>query len=195
MFFTGLFLSGLMIWWSWTLWKRNKTKKESLTTSELSHKNDFRRKSSSKRSLKEIYEETNHEIKQVATETKANLSRIAEPLVEQHAAGEDSSQISSSAQSIEPRGLHEESPESSEPQDPEEEPLEASRPTWKDREGRSLHVGAKVSFAANNDGAAVLIQGIFLGEKEDKALIEVGYGAPIPKNDYVIPWNLVTLAD
>lgn len=67
--------------------------------------------------------------------------------------------------------------------------------TWRDADGKDVHVGAKVQFTVASDGAPVTIQGTLLGETDGAALIEVSNSLVIPKNDYAIPWSIVRLAD
>ena len=67
--------------------------------------------------------------------------------------------------------------------------------TWRDADGKEVHVGAKVQFTVASDGSPVTIQGTLLGETDGAALIEVSNSLVIPKNDYAIPWSIVRLAD
>jgi len=71
---------------------------------------------------------------------------------------------------------------------------EPARNAWRDSQGNALHVGAKVHFLANSRGQSVSIPGTLLGEREGQARIEVGSGALLPRNDYSIPWAVVTLS-
>jgi len=75
----------------------------------------------------------------------------------------------------------------------EEKPIKSQ--SWRDADGRELHVGAKVQFTVANNGASVTIHGTLLGETGGSALIEVSNSLVIPKNDYAIPWNIVRLAN
>lgn len=63
---------------------------------------------------------------------------------------------------------------------------------WRDANGKSLHVGAQVSFLAKSKGQSVSIPGLLLGEREGKAVIEVQGGALLPANEYLIPWHVVS---
>lgn len=65
-------------------------------------------------------------------------------------------------------------------------------PKFYDSSGTELHVGAQVSFMASNKGEVVHIQGVLIGERDGKALVSVN-GGLLPRNDYAIPWNLVSL--
>lgn len=75
--------------------------------------------------------------------------------------------------------------------DPEETPRPEAK-LWRDANGKSLHVGAQVSFLAKSKGQSVSIPGLLLGEREGKAVIEVQGGALLPANEYLIPWHVVS---
>jgi len=62
---------------------------------------------------------------------------------------------------------------------------------WQDSLGKELGVGSEVSFLMKKSGQTIAVEGTLLGEKDGKALIEVGPGSPLPKNDYQIPWSIV----
>jgi hypothetical protein len=73
----------------------------------------------------------------------------------------------------------------------EEKPAPAGK-RWQDANGKSLNVGAQVSFLAKSKGQSVSIPGLLLGEREGKAAVEVQGGALLPANEYLIPWHVVS---
>jgi hypothetical protein len=218
-FLTGLFLSGLMVWWSVTV--RNKRKRKLSGNTESNEPKpqgnwdrawgELKAESSALVSRKkskvepqqavpvqatpfELSEEPSEQVTTTQTaepvDTRPQDDSASPAVIEEPTQSEDSSvQLADSNPVIEERVEPELQPEPSEPaQAPE-------RPLWTDSQGRALHVGAKVSFLANSRGQSVSIPGVLLGEREGKALIEVASGALLPKNDYSIPWNVVSLVD
>jgi hypothetical protein len=79
------------------------------------------------------------------------------------------------------------------PSVPEPEPIAASGNSWKDSKGSDVHVGAQVTFMVSNKGQALSVPGILIGERNKKALIQVSSGGAVPKNDYAVPWSVVSL--
>jgi hypothetical protein len=220
-FVTGLFLSGLMVWWSKSVRDRRRKKLSGGDALAKSSKPD--RGSSS---VDEALERANREIKNAESEVSKLWTAVkGEAKQELQKAKATSEQISKeeSSEGPSPEAITEEAPgdaivspsESttmSEPDSPDQvvaseqaqpDPEPASepkmerpeRPIWKDSQGRGLHVGAKVTFLANSKGQSVSIPGTLLGERDGQALIEVSSGALLPRNDYSIPWSVVTAVD
>ena len=218
-FLTGLFLSGLMVWWSVTVRNKRKRKLSGNTGSnepkpqgnwdrawgELKAESSAlvsRKKSKAEPQQVAPVQPTPFELSEEPSE-QVTTTQTAEPVdtptqddsaspavIEEPTQSEDLS-----VQVAETNNVSEE-PEGQEALPAESEPAQApERPLWTDSQGRALHVGAKVSFLANSRGQSVSIPGVLLGERDGKALIEVASGALLPKNDYSIPWNVVSLVD
>lgn len=215
-FTAGLFVSGLMVWWSVSVRNRRKRKLAAAAGYQAEAK-----QSNWNRATGELKDEVKTLLvrKPTPTEVADSSARGAdlESKPEAHLPGEQVQTLSTS----EPESQTTEDPSVDTPdlatesfdesntfdgsglrftsEEVDEEGLEnepkAERPIWRDSQGRELHVGAKVTFFANSRGQSVAISGVLLGERDGKALIEVGSGALLPKNDYSIPWNVVSLVD
>jgi hypothetical protein len=57
------------------------------------------------------------------------------------------------------------------------------------------HIGTRVMFSAKNGTEVVTIEGLYLGEKEGKARVEVRGGQYLPMNEYLIPWAIIKIVD
>lgn len=208
---TGAVISGLTIWWARASRDRRRRKLGLPTKQKTSSKFaaiqksllDNRRSSSLSTPTPSVQEES--------TISLAKLREEFQPITPENFQVEASQQDNSAEHAAEtvPVGLEQttecaeirenSAQESLEPENPAK-PSEVSepapeRPVWRDAAGRPLHVGATVTFMANSKGNPVSINGLLLGERDGKALIEVQSGALLPKNDYVIPWNVVHLAN
>lgn len=220
-FVTGLFVSGLMVWWSKSVRDRRRRKLSGGDVVAKSTKPD-----GGSSSFDEALERANREVKNAESEVSKLWTAVkGEAKQELQKAKASSAQISKK-DSIESPSLEvitEEAPgdaivspsettKQSEPDShaqalaseqvqPDPEPASElkierpERPIWKDSQGRGLHVGAKVTFLANSKGQSVSIPGTLLGERDGQALIEVSSGALLPRNDYSIPWSVVTSVD
>lgn len=62
-------------------------------------------------------------------------------------------------------------------------------------ERSGLHVGSEVKFTAKSGGKAITLSGQLLGEKDGKARVSVSGGAHLPKNEYLISWSILSVAD
>lgn len=220
-FVTGLFVSGLMVWWSKSVRDKRRRRLSGADAVAKSTKPD---RSSS--SFDEALERANREIKNAESEVsklwttakdeakqelkkaKAAVQKISNeessdsPTPKKTSADElrDAVVITlESATEFEPDSTAQVvEPEQAQPDvEPASQPTVArpERPIWKDSQGRGLHVGANVTFLANSKGQSVSIPGTLLGERDGQALIEVSSGALLPRNDYSIPWSVVTATD
>lgn len=181
-FVTGLFLSGLMVWWSISVLNRRK-RKLARSNGEMPPKK--KRKGGQAKADESLADEAPHAgASRVDTQTQEPIvPGASEPAVESL---DESDTFDGTGLTFTAEGDDEEALEN--------EP-KVERPRWRDAQGKELHVGARVTFFANSRGESVAIPGVLLGESEGKALIEVGSGALLPKNDYAIPWNVVSLVD
>jgi gas vesicle protein len=225
-FITGLFLSGLMVWWSVSVRRRRIRKLAGDQTSKDAkpQSNWNRSWGELKAELSDTWKKGKSEIRAESSETwnkatgeiKAEISKLASPMKSKPDSLITSSEEESSSdlpldavtpavelfpetqtdKSSELNPFNHEAGPTADTEaqvEPAEQAKSPERPLWTDAYGKPLHVGAKVSFLANNRGQSVNIPGTLLGERDGKALIEVASGALLPKNDYSIPWNLVAL--
>lgn len=218
-FTAGLFVSGLMVWWSVSVRNRRKRKlaaaagyqaeakqsnwdrawgelktESSALVSRKKSKTDSQTTGSVDHGLNDAPVEATKQETETPFTLDAATPTAVETLSETHG-----------LESTEPEPIIEDAAPATEADlvavEPEVQPEQADevqapeRPLWSDAHGKPLHVGAKVSFLANSRGQSVAIPGVLLGERDGKALIEVGSGALLPKNDYAIPWNVVSLVD
>lgn len=215
-FATGLFLTGLFVWWSLSVRNRRR-KKLGLTNSAPG----LTRGGKAGRAVQAFKSEWQNSQSNTKGETRQHKSaetagtdlaeKAAEIAPDKSSDDTKMSTVeiateSSKSPNDEPSltSLEEKRPSTMEAQAPQESAKESAeevsrreplRPDWKDAAGRSLHIGANVSFLANSRGKSVSIPGVLIGERDGKALIEVSSGSLLPKNDYSIPWNVVSLAD
>lgn len=239
-FLTGLFISGLMLWWSKAVRDRhlkkkfpagkpskNRPEKKINTSHSLLNADDeaqsvqvestqdvvpiLERELDSTRSeldrAKLELEKAKSEASKLWAETKSQIFRETQSLKDEpNHDSKPSKDVDTKALDPNPAMVNTQAaPIETIVQDPKAESLSAeefkevdsgpARPVWKDSQGKDLHVGAKVTFLANSRGKSVSIPGTLLGDRNGQALIEVSSGALLPRNDYTIPWNVVTLSD
>ena len=218
-FLTGLFLSGLMVWWSVSVRNRRKRKlartasageakpqgnwdrawgELKAESSALLSRNKSKTESQQVTPILATPVESDAEPNQPATEALAaeTTNEVATDVSPSPAVTEEPAKEEAVGIPVAEKSNVSEVLLGQEPLPAESEPAQTpERPLWTDSQGRALHVGAKVSFLANSRGQSVSIPGVLLGERDGKALIEVASGALLPKNDYSIPWNVVSLVD
>lgn len=237
-FLTGVFISGLMLWWSKSVRDRRR-KRLGLdnNSSDLKSKKRRPRAAHNTNSETEVpngqsglaqdlapdlrpeLDATRDELEQVKLEVEKAKNELSRLWAETKAQvrGETESTKEKRDEVPQPSEEHERSIAESEPlpfdadadsasdenagdqpqaDSPSSEQASSGppRPVWKDSQGNNLHVGAKVNFLANSRGQSVSITGILLGESDGQARIEVGSGTLLPRNDYSIPWSVVSLA-
>lgn len=217
-FVPGLFFSGLMVWWSVSVRNRRKRK----LAGDLPAKRAKSQKDSKNSAQVVGPVRTGADSKDAGSADPTGLDHVQVVEENGNSASTDLPANSQAANSSTPEGSAIDAATSDPDPTPEllvdessthdatgvgfttddvdgagsaEETSQFDRPNWRDGQGRELHVGAKVSFLANSRGQSVSIPGVLLGERDGKALIEVGSGAMLPKNDYAIPWNVVSLTD
>lgn len=225
-FFTGLFLSAPMLWWSKVVRDKRRRKLGLVTDPVRVTESDSKIKRAIQAARGEWArtpvlpgEETRRptgelnpqqtqpeEVTQnLATndpnqETNSLLAEaepageIVEPEPSTPQVEEGKAEASTSVET-EPEPIVPEVPEAPNETPPNLEPDQNPGPQaklWRDANGKSLHVGAQVSFLAKSKGQSVSIPGLLLGEREGKAVIEVQGGALLPANEYLIPWHVVS---
>lgn len=199
MVWTGVFLSGIMVFWSYKVWGRRRTKKGKFTTPKAANKlatvqGAWETAASALRStLQDASKDLKTTIKSASDEVKSAWQNSSSSN-EINQAPFDSDHATTG---YEETGATDATPEGSLSGFSKPEPSEAMpapvRQIWQDNQGNNLSVGAQVSFPLNSNGSPVLITGLLLGEKAGKARIEVTGGGPLPKGDYSIDWSLVSL--
>lgn len=215
-FTAGLFVSGLMVWWSVSVRNRRKRKLAAAAGDQVEAKQsnwdratgELKEEAKSLLSRKpsptpvtyysapEIDLESRPQEEVLREQAQSNAPAIVEPQTIENPRDETpalATEPFDESNTFDGSGLTFTSEEDDEA-GLENEP-KVDRPVWTDAHGKELHVGAKVTFFANSRGQSVAIPGVLLGERDGKALIEVGSGALLPKNDYSIPWNVVSLVD
>lgn len=239
-FLAGLFISGLMLWWSKAVRDRrlkkkfpagkpskNKPEKKINTSHSLSNADDDtqseqvestqdvvpkleRELDSTRRELERAkleLEKAKSEVSRLWAETKSQIFRDTQSMKDQpnhdsrpskdvdtKASDPIPAMVETQAAPIE-TVVQNRKAESLSEEEFKEVDSGPARPDWKDSQGKELRVGAKVTFLANSRGQSVSIPGTLLGDRNGQALIEVSSGALLPRNDYAIPWNVLTLSD
>ena len=199
MVWTGVFLSSIMVFWSYKVWTKRRTKSGKTNAPKGANKlstvqgawetaaSELRTTlQDATKDLKTTLKSASDEVKSAWQNSSSSNEIDQAPLDPNHATnGDEETEVSDAT---------------SEESQLEGNKLETSeavpapvRQLWNDNQGNSLSVGAQVSFPLNSNGSPVLITGLLLGEKEGKARIEVTGGGPLPKGDYSIDWSLVTL--
>ncbi len=213
-FGTGLFLSGLMLWWSKSVRDRRRRKLgivPKISTAKGSKLTRAFKAASQEWSGNSAPAVTPQALLDIApapapvVETEAQPSpaaavedlpvETAAPTFTQEVVEETPAEVKAEPEVVESQPESPKSPSDSDGIAVAVDEKAIERQFWKDARGNDLNVGSQVSFLANSRGESVSIAGILVGEQDGKALIQVQKGALLPANDYAIPWTVVSIRD
>jgi len=213
-FGTGLFLSGLMLWWSKSVRDRRRRKLgivPKISTAKGSKLTRAFKAASQEWSGNSAPAVTPQPLLDIApapapvVETEAQPSpaaavedlpvETAAPTFTQEVVEETPAEVKAEPEVVESEPESPKSPSDSDGIAVAVDEKAIERQFWKDARGNDLNVGSQVSFLANSRGESVSIAGILVGEQDGKALIQVQKGALLPANDYAIPWTVVSIRD